>query len=110
MDSSLIAKRVHIYRQLANLTQEELADRVSVSDTYIRKIEGGSRTPSLDLIIDLADALNTTPDHLILSSVVLSKDSEANILTIMNDCTPTEFSILYENMKGLKNLLRAYMK
>lgn len=110
MDKKLIARRIRQYRHLQKLSQEELADRVGVSDTYIRKLEAGERTPSLETIVGLSATLNTTPDHLLLSASVLSKSANSSILELLNDCTPTEFVILYENMAELKELLRTHLK
>lgn len=57
MDKKLIARRIRQYRHLEKISQETLADRVGVSDTYIRKLEAGDRTPSLEPIYNcLSDA------------------------------------------------------
>ena len=110
MDKILIARRIRQYRHLEKLSQESLADKVGVSDTYIRKLEAGARTPSLEVIMALAAALSTTPDHLLLSASGLDKTSGNSIMELLNDCTPTEFVILYENMAKLKELLRTHFK
>ena len=91
------------------MSQDTLANKVGVSDTYIRKLEAGNRTPSLKMLIALARALNTTPDHLLLSAASLGKSASSSILELLNDCTPAEFIILYENMTSLKKLLRAHL-
>ena len=95
---------------MAKISQEELAARIDVSETYIRKLEAGDRFPSLDVVLKLASALNTTPDHLLLSSNVLGQNKSAGVLDLLSDCTPTEFIILYENMATLKKLLREHVK
>ena len=110
MDKKLIARRIRQYRHLEKLSQEELADRVGVSDTYIRKLEAGERSPSLETILALSVALKTTPDHLLLSATSLSKSAGSSIMELLNDCTPTEFVILYENMAELKELLRTHLR
>lgn len=92
------------------LTQEQLADMVDVSDTYIRKLESGDRLPSLDMLLKLSKALNTTPNHLLLSTSVLGKSTSSSILDLLSDCTPSEFFVLYENMANLKGLLRENTK
>lgn len=110
MDKTLIARRIRQYRHLEKISQETLADKVGVSDTYIRKLESGARTPSLEMLMMLATALNTTPDHLLLSASGLDKSAGSSIMELLNDCTPTEFVILYENMAELKELLRTHLK
>lgn len=110
MDKNIIAKRIKHYRHLAKMSQESLADAIGVSDTYIRKMEAGERTPSLETVVALAGALNTTPNHLLLSATALGKNPGTSIMELLNDCTPTEFMILYENMSALKELLRTHLK
>ena len=110
MDTKLIAKRIRQYRHLEKISQETLADLAGVSDTYIRNLEAGQRMPSVATIVTLASVLNTTPDHLLLPTSGLVKSSSGSILELLNDCTPTEFAILYENMVELKELLRTHMR
>lgn len=110
MDKKLLARRIRQYRQLAKMSQETLADKVGKSDTYIRKMEAGDRTPSLELLVSLAMALNTTPNHLLLSASRLNESTAGSIMEVSDDCTPTELAILYENMTGLKRLLRTHLK
>lgn len=84
MDNMIIAKRIQHYRHLAKLSQEQLADLVDASDTYIRKLEAGVRIPSLDMLLKLSAALNTTPNHLLLSASNLGKNVNASILDLLS--------------------------
>jgi transcriptional regulator with XRE-family HTH domain len=52
-----LAKLVKARRQALGLTQHSLAQRVGIETSYVALIESGSRKPSLNLIIRLADAL-----------------------------------------------------
>lgn len=110
MDNSIIAQRIKLYRQLAKMTQEDLAEAAEVSETYIRKMEAGDRTPSLEMVMTLAEALNTTPDHLLLPAAQLSNSTSDGILDLLKDCTSAEFAVLYENLANLKRLLRRHVK
>lgn len=47
------------YRQLAGLTQEELANMVCVRRETIVRLESGKYSPSLKLAMDIAKAVNT---------------------------------------------------
>jgi len=46
------------YRQLAGLTQEELAARVGVRRETITRLEAGRYNPSLKLAVDISRAVN----------------------------------------------------
>lgn len=43
-----------------NLTQQQLADKIDTSRTYISDIEAGRDTPSLKLLAKMAQAYNVT--------------------------------------------------
>ena len=73
---------------------------------FCERKASGDRLPSLDMLLKLSSALNTTPNHLLLSSSVLGRSINSSILDLLSDCTPTEFFVLYENMVNLKELLR----
>ena len=55
------------------LTQQDVADRLDVTQAYIAEIEAGRHTPTLDLVERLARALKTTASELIKSSEKVSK-------------------------------------
>lgn len=46
------------YRQLADLTQEELANKVNVRRETIIRLEAGKYNPSLKLAVDISRVLN----------------------------------------------------
>jgi len=53
-----LGKRILALRNKKGLTQEELAERSGLSNTYIAMLETGKRTPSLDALFKMGDALN----------------------------------------------------
>lgn len=53
------------YRTLAGLSQQQLADSVGVSKGFISAIEGGRSVPNLDMLVQIADALNVSPGRLV---------------------------------------------
>ena len=110
MDKALIAKKIKQYRHIERMSQETLADKIGVSDTYIRKLESGERTPSLETTLALAAALNTSPNQLLLPASGFDRSAANNIMRLLNDCSSSEFTILYENMIELKSLLRKHRK
>lgn len=58
--------RLKTLRQLANLTQSELAELVGISDRYLGRMERGLVSPSFDCIEKIARALRADPASLFL--------------------------------------------
>lgn len=66
-----IGSNIRHYRKQKNLSQENLAELVDVSSTYISQIELGKKLPALDVFIRLLIAINV-PADLILAEVTTS--------------------------------------
>lgn len=64
MDYVLLGKRVRIRRQVLELTQEELAERIGVCTSFIGHIERGTRKLSVETLYALCKALDTSADFL----------------------------------------------
>lgn len=58
---------ISYFRKLRGYTQEELAEKVGISRSYISAVEAPNiiKTISLELLFDLADALQTEPHKLL---------------------------------------------
>ena len=55
------------YREMANLSQDQLASAVGVTQRYIGFIEAGDRTPSLKVAKKIADVQDSTVDDIFLT-------------------------------------------
>lgn len=53
-----LGRKIQKIRQEKGLTQEQLAERVKVSTTFIGYVETGYRRPNLKMIYKIAHALN----------------------------------------------------
>ena len=53
------------FRQKAELSQDELADRMDVSTPYISMLESGKRYPSIETLIRIALALKVSPGDIL---------------------------------------------
>lgn len=49
------------FRQQAGLSQDDLADRMDLSTSYISMLESGKRYPSIEMLIRIAIALEVRP-------------------------------------------------
>jgi DNA-binding XRE family transcriptional regulator len=59
-----MGQRLFDLRRRAGLTQEGLARKADVTTAAVRFWEKGKRTPSLEMAVKLADALDCTLDEL----------------------------------------------
>ncbi|XID92255.1 helix-turn-helix domain-containing protein [Paenibacillaceae bacterium WGS1546] len=75
MDNSMLGQRIQTERKKLSLTQEQLAERVGVSDAYIGQIERGERSPTLETLVKIASRLGVTIDYLLQDSLVPGDDN-----------------------------------
>ena len=109
VDYCLLGQRVRRARMKLNLTQEVLAEKVGVSIPTISHIETGTNKVSLELFVSIANALNVTPDELIMDSVPkLTAFYMKDIQEELKDCFPAEYKILTEMLASMKAALRRY--
>ena len=67
-DYKTIGRRLAERRRVLGLRQAELAERADLSDKYISNIERAYSIPSIEVILRLCDALETTPNHILLGT------------------------------------------
>lgn len=109
IDYTNIGSRIRFQRITRNMSQEELAERSHLSRVHIGYIERGEKVPSLESIINIANALNMSADEILAGNLLVSNTSSAfNDFSIFDDCTKEEVAILMQNMKQLKEILRSY--
>jgi transcriptional regulator with XRE-family HTH domain len=66
--SELVARNIKMLRHAADLSQEDLADRVGCSVRYIGLMEKGAHSPTVKMLGDVAHALNVQPFVLLLDA------------------------------------------
>lgn len=59
--SLLISDILRKFRHEKNFSQEELAGRLGIEQSYISMLEVGKRTPSILMLIRIAEALEVSP-------------------------------------------------
>jgi transcriptional regulator with XRE-family HTH domain len=63
-------KAVRSRREALGISQEELAFRADIHRTYVSQIERGLKSPSLSVIVKLAEALELSPAELVGQATV----------------------------------------
>ena len=102
MNQDKIGKFILMLRKKNNMTQQELADKIGVTDRAISKWENGRGMPDLSLMKPLCDELGITINELISGEVLDKKEYrdkvDENIINTIN----------YSNrkIKSLKTIFR----
>ena len=65
IDYKLIGKRIAHRRKSLGLKQSEVEERAEIGYKYLSSIERGLSIPSIEVVMRLAAALDTTPDTLL---------------------------------------------
>lgn len=82
----VFGKRLRELRKEKGLTQQQLGDIVGVTKVSICCYENGTRTPTLETLIDLADALNTKiTDLLAIDYFAVAEDDEITTLNVARE-------------------------
>lgn len=76
----LLGNRIRQERLKLNLTQEQLAEKVDLSTSYIGQIERGERNISLDTLVVICKSLGVTIDYLLQDSIDIEEDIVYNQL------------------------------
>lgn len=68
IDYSEIGKRIAARRKELGLKQYQVCEMIDVNYKYLSNLETGRSAPSLELIMSLCRALDTTPDRLLFGT------------------------------------------
>lgn len=106
-----IGMRIRRLRKEKKWTQEKLAEMSNQEPSNISHIERGATKLSLPTIVNIANALGVTVDHLLFDSLVESKPLYENTASkILAGCTKQEQILITETMLALKENLKKHMK
>lgn len=99
MDVKKVGKRIQSIRMGRKLTQAELAQLLNLTPKYLSNVECGAKCLSMDTFVDLANALDT--------------DANSLLVDVLNVSTPIHSAKLTEQLSQLplpkqRQLLRIF--
>ena len=87
-------------RQKADITIEDLASRVNITERYLYRIENEGKKPSFDVLYKLIRELSILPDSSFYPEK-LTQDSEAeNLVRMMYNCDERSMQIIKATIKA----------
>ena len=114
IDYAEVGSRIKHRRKELGMSQEKLAELIDVSVPHMSNIENGKTKFSLQVLIDLANALNTTPDVLLLDQMKSQDKTRCMVIEEidreLSDCTMAQMTLIEESVLNTKKILKSYEK
>ena len=90
-----LGEKIKRYRNSIKMTQADFADRLDVTGAAVSAYENGTRLPSYDVLVKIANILNVTTDEL-LGRMKLDKESlDVTELTVEQRKSLSEMAEIY---------------
>lgn len=93
LDYTEIGKRIARRRKELGLRQVEVCERAEINDKYLSCIERATSIPSLEVLMKLALALNTTPDEFLTGSIRYGSDDWKDVAELLRNMTKKQLQL-----------------
>lgn len=103
LDYSEIGKRIARRRKELGLKQAEVCERAGINDKYLSCIERATSIPSLEVVMRLALALDTSPDEFLIGSVRYETDKWRDVAEILRNMNPKKLELAQSFLSWLTN-------
>ena len=93
LDYCEIGKRIARRRKELGLRQAQVCERAGINDKYLSCIERATSIPSLEVLMKLAIALDTTPDEFLVGTLNRSDEEWRNVAEILRTMEPKRLQL-----------------
>ena len=93
LDYSEIGKRIAQRRKELGLKQTEVCERAGINDKYLSCIERATSIPSLEVVMRLALALDTTPDTFLTGSIRFDDNQWRDVAEMLRNMNPQKLEL-----------------
>ena len=93
LDYTMIGKRIAQRRKQLGLRQVEVCEKAGINDKYLSCIERATSIPSLEVLMKLALALDTTPDTFLTGCICYNSDQWRDVAEYLRSMTPGQLSL-----------------
>ena len=88
LDYAQIDKHIAARRKELGLKQTEVCDKAGINEKYLSCIERATSIPSLEVVIRLAQALDTTPDFFLVGSAHHESNAWQGTAELLRNMSP----------------------
>ena len=85
LDYSEIGKRIARRRKELGLRQVQVCEKAGINDKYLSCIERATSIPSLEVVMKLALALDTTPDEFLMGTVRYEDEAWRDVAELLRN-------------------------
>lgn len=93
LDYSEIGRRIAQRRKELGLRQTQVCERAGINDKYLSCIERATSIPSLEVVMKLALALETTPDTFLTGTIRYDDEPWKDVAELLKDLNPKQLSL-----------------
>ena len=93
LDYAEIGRRSARRRKELNLRQAQVCEKAEINDKYLSCIERATSIPSIEVIMKLAIALNTTPDEFLVGTIRHENNELHNVAELLQGMNPEQLRI-----------------
>lgn len=101
-DYALIGERIARRRKQLGLKQAEVCERAGIGDKYLSCIERATSIPSLEVLMRLALALETTPDEFLVGALRTGGERWRDVAELLRGLDPRQLALADSFLNWLK--------
>ncbi len=106
-----IGIQISIARHKAGLSQAQLCNLVNRDQGYLSRVESGMKIPSLELVVEIANALDISVDSLLGSNLKNNTDKDAGHIQfddVLSGCSIKERQMMLHILKAVKSYIHDF--
>lgn len=102
LDYSEIGRRIAQRRKDLGLRQTQVCEKAGINDKYLSCIERATSIPSLEVVMKLALALETTPDTFLTGTIRYDDDPWKDVAELLKDMSTKQLSLAQSFLTWLR--------
>lgn len=102
LDYSEIGRRIAQRRKELGLRQTQVCERAGINDKYLSCIERATSIPSLEVVMKLALALETTPDTFLTGTIRYDDEPWKDVAELLKDMNSKQLSLAQSFLTWLR--------
>ena len=93
LDHLEVGRRIARRRKKLGLKQTEVCERAGINDKYLSCIERATSIPSLEVMMRIAIALETTPDEFLIGTVRYGEEKWKDAAELLRDMDAKQLAV-----------------